>query len=61
MCAKKSYNLGGQKELLTIYESDQALSSEQVEDLEGPVNPDKKLELPDLFKVREVLRESGWE
>ncbi len=61
MCAKKSYNLGGQKELLTIYESDQALSLEQVEDLEGPVNPDKKLELPDLSKVREVLRESGWE
>lgn len=61
MRTKKSYPLNNQEELLTINSGDEPLSPEQVEDLEGPANEAEKLKLPDIYKVRDVLVNEGYE
>jgi len=58
---RKTHQLDGQEELLILHEGDEVINAEQLEDLEGPENPNEKIELPDLSIVRDVLRKNGYE
>lgn len=61
MPTKKIYPLNPEEELLIINPDDEPLSPEQVESLEGPVNKDEQLELPDIFKTSDTLNQQGFE
>ncbi|MDP3836616.1 MAG: hypothetical protein Q8Q67_00715 [bacterium] len=61
MARKKNIQLDGQEELILLHVNDIGISAEQLKALEGPENQEGKLELPDLNKVRDVLRRNGFD
>jgi len=61
MSAKKKYPLNEEEELLIIHPEDKPLSPEQFEELEKPIDEDEQLELPDIFKTKDLLLSQGLE
>ncbi len=51
----KIYHPNDHEDLLVFNPDDEPLKPEQIEDLEGPLNKEAKLVLPDLIKVKDEL------
>lgn len=61
MRKKENYELPPQEEIVPLDKEDEPLSSEQVADLEGSLDEEEPLELPDFSVVQKELRENGLE
>ena len=55
------YPLNPEEDLLVIHSDNKPLSPEDVDDLEGPIDEEEPLELPDVFKTVDVLKKQGLE
>lgn len=61
MGEQESYDLNNQEKLIILNKKDQPLSPEQVDDLEGPLDNDVPLQLPDFNIVKKELLARGFE
>lgn len=61
MPEQEAYNLNNQEELILLNEKDKPLSPEQVDDLEGPIDNNMPLQLPNFIVVKKELMLRGLE
>jgi len=58
---QESYELNDQEKLVILNKKDKPLSPEQVNDLEGPIDNDVPLQLPDFDAIKKELLDQGFE
>ncbi len=61
MSEKEIFNINGQEDLILLNEEDERLSSEQIYDLEGPIDNEEPLEIPDFLEIIKELRNNDLE
>jgi len=61
MSEKEIFNINSQEDLILLNEEDEPLSSEQIYDLEGPIDNEEPLEIPDFLEIIKELRNNDLE